>query len=45
MNWPALLLGLLIVPASVAIFATEHKKASAVEPATDDGGVEVAEVA
>jgi hypothetical protein len=44
-NWPALLLGLLIVPASLAIFATEQKKVSAIEPATDDGGVEVVEVA
>jgi hypothetical protein len=29
----------------VAIFATEQEKASAIEPATDDGGVEVVEVA
>jgi drug/metabolite transporter (DMT)-like permease len=31
-SWPALALGLLIVPASLAIFAAEHKRPSAVEP-------------
>ena len=31
-SWPALALGLLIVPASLAIFATEHKQVSAVDP-------------
>jgi drug/metabolite transporter (DMT)-like permease len=31
-SWPALTLGLLIVPASLAIFATEHKQESAIEP-------------
>lgn len=31
-SWPALALGLLIVPASLAIFATEHRQVSAIEP-------------
>jgi len=43
-NGPALLLGLLIVPASLAIFAIEQKKALAVEPATGDGGAKILEV-
>ena len=41
-SWPALLLGLLIVPASLAIFATEHKRSSATGPGTDDEGAALA---
>jgi hypothetical protein len=43
-SWPALMLGLLIVPASLAVFATEHRRASTNEPATGDEGVKVLEV-
>jgi drug/metabolite transporter (DMT)-like permease len=39
-SWPALVLGLLIVPVSLAVFATEHGQESADEAAAGDDGVE-----
>lgn len=43
-SWPALMLGLLIVPASIAIFATEHKRPPADQPAIGGEVVKAVEV-
>jgi hypothetical protein len=39
------MLGLLIVPVSLAVFATERRQASAEEPAAGDDGVEAVSLA